>query len=301
MIGSVLTRCLATQGVETFVLSRPGASRLRLEGVKDIAILDGSILDVSSISHAISESRPDVVFHLASTPFNPPSIPVKEHFDVNVLGILNLMEALDQSPNSKLVYTGSAAVYGSSSGALESVAPTPNTILGATKAAASALLGAHARMTGRHVVELRLFSPFGPGERASRILPTIILSALAGNPVDTSEGLQKRDFVFIDDVIDAMLLAADEDGHGPEIYNIGSGRGVSIRDLVTEVLEIMGNPVVANFGAIPTRPDEIMNMTANIDYARDNLGWSPKIGLHEGLGRTIDWVTSNRETVANLT
>lgn len=302
MIGSLLVRRLLAQGTDVAVLSRLGANRLRLNDIaRDIQWVETDIGDSVGIGKFLTQYRPTVVFHLASTPFNPPTIPLSEHLSVNTLGMAGLVEGLASCPDARVIYTGSAAVYGSVSQAGEDSACVPATWLGATKAAGATLLAAHARMTGMRVMELRLYTPYGPWERPTRLIPSVVLSALDRRPVRTSEGLQRRDFLYVDDLLDAMVAAAALPGSGFEVLNIGSGEGIAIREIVTKVLDLMGNPVKADFGALPTRPDEILEMSANISKAKAILDWRPKIGLEEGLKRTVDWVVANADVCRRLT
>lgn len=302
MIGSLLVRRLLAQGAEVAVLSRPGANRVRLSDVgQDIEWIEADIRDAARIGRALVQCRPTMVFHLASTAFNPPTISLSEHLSVNTLGMVNLLEGLASCPDARVIYAGSAAVYGSVSQASEDNACAPATWLGATKAAGGTLLAAHSRITGMRVIEMRIYTPYGPWERPTRLIPSIVLSALDRHPVRTSKGTQRRDFLYIDDLLDAMLAAAALPGGGFDILNIGSGEGVAIRDIVAKVLDLMGNPVKADFGALPTRPDEILEMSANISKAKSVLGWRPKVGLEEGLRQTVEWVAANPELCRRLT
>ncbi|MEE2745754.1 MAG: NAD(P)-dependent oxidoreductase [Pseudomonadota bacterium] len=300
MIGSSLARRIERENIETYILSRPGAKRLRLKSLEKTSVVEGDMLDSEGLTDVIKKTQPDLVFHMASTPFNPSTIALTTHVDVNIIGAVNLIQALNQCPEARLVYTGSAAVYGSYTEVPEDEAMKPNTMLGATKAAASALFNAHSRITGRKFVELRLFTPYGPSERANRLIPAIVLSALSGKDVDTSEGYQTRDFLYIDDVLTALLLAAERTGGSPELFNIGSGKSIAVRDLVKIVLDIMGNPVRANYGAYPMRSDEILEMTASIELAKQELGWEPEVGILEGIEKTISWISDNRELASQL-
>ena len=301
MIGAHLTGRLADMGCEIMVLSRPNANRLRLAPIKKkVTLVESDLLNTKRVLGFLEDFRADTIFHLASSPFNPPTISIADHFAINTAAMLTLIEAQKRLPNLKIIYTGSAAVYGSRNLAPEGAALAPATMLGASKAAGSILLQSHSRMTGQSVIELRLFTPYGPLERPTRLIPSIIMSAMDGRPVKTSAGFQKRDFLFIDDLLSAMIAASKLNQSGPETLNIGTGVGVDVRNIVSEVLNIMGNPVESQFGALPTRSDEIMEMCADISRCTKMLEWRPKTELRDGLAQTVEWTLANKELARQL-
>jgi nucleoside-diphosphate-sugar epimerase len=105
----------------------------------------------------------------------------------------------------------------------------------------------------------------------------------------------------MDDVVDALLLAAARPVPAGSVFNIGSGSAMTVRELIERLLHLMGNPVKALIGALPMRPDEIVEMSASIAAANTQLGWTPRTSLDEGLRRTIAWFTEHRELAARLT
>ncbi len=302
MIGANLIHRLVADGYSVAALARPTASLLRLQRVQSqITIHPGDLTDAQGVKDVVAKVVPDVVFHLASTPFNPPTIPTEDHLQVNVHGIVNLLEAMRASPGTKLIFTGSANVYGDGENLAEDHALLPGNMLGATKACATILMQTYSRLYGLPTVELRLYTPYGPWERPGRLIPHVILSALRGEEIRMTSGVQQRDYLYIDDVLDAMLLAMRKPLTPGVVYNICSGRGVPIREIVVRLLRLMGDPVKVLLGAVPTRPDEIWKFSGDNSKARKHLDWTSRIELEEGLERTIQWVTANRELVAQLT
>jgi len=301
MIGVNLIRRLIGDGFQVFLLTRPGGNRTRLKCVaKSVQILRGDITDDKSVLAAVEKARPNIVFHLASTPFNPPTIESSAHIEVNVLGTLHLLEALQSVPDAKVIFTGSAAAYGNGSHLREEERLLPGTMLGASKACASILLQAFSKMRPLHTVELRLFTPFGPWENPGRLIPNLILSALAGRDIPMTQGDQRRDFVYVGDVVDALELCATQPLPSGSVVNIGSGVGTSVREVANLVMELMGHPVKLMVGELPTRPDEIMEMSADITLAREILGWQPRSSLQDGLRKSITWFTEHRESALDL-
>ena len=289
MVGMNLALRLASEGDTVFYFCRPSADPRKTALLRKTGeILSGDIIDASTVKAAVDTASPDIVFHLASTAFNTAHT-AQEHFQVIALGTLHLLEALRGSSVQRLVVTGSIAEYGSGSLIREDHPLLPATFLGAAKANASLLVQTFARLHALPSVILRLCMPYGPWENSKRLIPHTILSALGGRDISMTEGNQQRDFVYIEDVVRALLLAARQNVPAGSVFNIGSGDGIPVRDVVTRILEIMGHPVKASMGAVPTRPDEIMKMSADNSRARSQLGWKPAVSLDEGLRLSLAW------------
>jgi nucleoside-diphosphate-sugar epimerase len=136
---------------------------------------------------------------------------------------------------------------------------------------------------------LRPFNAYGPGQTPDRVIPEIIARAYRGSELAMTQGLQTREFNYVEDLVDGFVRAALAPGIEGEVINIGCGEDVSMRDLATTILDLMGNPIAPKFGALPERPAEIMEMRCDNTKARTLLGWEPKHSLAEGLSKTIDW------------
>ena len=300
-IGANLAHRLVAQGHQAFLLTREGSHRVRLQSLEgQIQFFVADVVDATAVRYVVEQVDPEVVYHLASTSFNPPTISARTHMQVIVMGTLNVLDALVGRPGVRVIYTGSAAEYGSGSQLREDSPLLPGTVLGAAKAAASILTQTYARLHQMETVVLRLFAPYGPWEHPRRLIPHTILSALEGRDVPTSQGKQQRDYCYIDDVVDALILAGTRPVPSGAVFNICSGQGIPIRDVVELTLELMGNPVKALVGVLPTRPDEIWEMSGDITAAHEVLGWEPHTSLEDGLRKTIAWFTENRELAARL-
>jgi UDP-glucose 4-epimerase len=289
MIGAHLVRRCLQDGQQVTVTTRSHRCPDRLAGVADrIQVLQVELCDLDVVRAALNGAKPDVVVHLASTAFNPPPTTAL-HLEVNVLGLANLLEAVRDRPGLRVVHTGSAAQYGDGDDLSENMAERPTTWLGISKSCAASVLHGAGRMFGLETVELRLFTPFGPGERAGRLIPHTILSALRGDTVTLGDGRPERDYIYIDDVVDAIVRAMSRPLPPSAVMNIGSGIGRSVAAVADRILELMGRPVSLRLGARPARADEIWKASANIVRAKALLGWQPRVDFDEGLRRTIDW------------
>ena len=296
MIGSNLVRRLITEGCDLSVFTRNGIGNSNLASIQEpFEVIQGDITDQESVKAAIETALPNVVFHLACTPFNLPEITSQQHLQVNVSGTLNVLEALRASPATRLIFIGSAAAYGAGSELQESHPMEPATMVGVSKACATMLLQTYARLSGVQTLELRLSGTYGPWDDSVRLIPHVILSALDGRDIPLTSGEQQRDFIHIDDVLEALILGAKSHLPSGTVLNIGSGTGIPIRKVAETILELMGNPVNLLVGAIQMRLDEIMEMSVDITASKESLGWQPNISLTEGLGMSIDWFTRQRE------
>ena len=252
------------------------------------------LADFDAVREAVKTFRPELVYHLAATPFNPPGTTGETHLRVNALGTMALLEALRDLPDTRLVYTGSAAEYGAGSRLREDQPPRPSTLLGAAKACATLLVETYARRYGMRTVILRLFTPYGPGDRPCRLIPYVIRSAAAGGPVRISSGSQQRDFFYIDDLVDALVAAPSAELPNPAVINLCSGEARTVREVVQTTLRLMNADVPVEVGAVPTRSDEIQECSGDNSRAAAWLGWTPRTGLEQGLAATIRWHQEHR-------
>lgn len=290
-IGANLTRALLAEGRQVDLLVRQTTDRSNLAEVEAVIRWHlADLADLDQLRRVLEEARPRIIFHLAGSSFNPPTTDALGHARANVLGTLHLLEAIRCAvPEARLVCTGSAAEYGAGRHLTEQQLPAPATLLGATKAAATTLIQAYARMYDLQASVLRLFTPFGPYERPERLIPHTILSALSGRDVLLTDGRQQRDFLYVEDVIEALLRAAESPMPPGSVINVCSGTGTTVREVVDTILELMGRPVRAKVGALPTRADELWELSGDGGRARALLTWAPATSLLEGLRKTIEW------------
>ena len=301
MIGANLVHRLIEHGIHPVVAKRTGSDLSRLKRIADrIDCVDLDLTDSCSAMDALEEVKPDIIFHLASTFFNPPTLTALEHMMANGIGTMHLLDAALGHGKPKIVYSGSASVYAGAPCISENTPMDPGTAFGASKATATLIGTTYAKMYDLPFVELRVFSAFGPWERHERLIPYTVHRALDGMAVDIGHGEQQRDFVYIDDVVDAFLLAAAADLVPGEVINLSSGHGFAIRNVVERVLKLMSDPVLLNVGARDTRKDEIWEISGDTEKARRLLGWEVTTSLDDGLQATIEWIRTNRDLAKSV-
>jgi nucleoside-diphosphate-sugar epimerase len=142
---------------------------------------------------------------------------------------------------------------------------------------------------GWPIVMVRPFNAYGPAQTPDRVIPEIIGRALRGDELKMTMGRQTREFNYVADLVEGIVSAGTVEGIDGQLFNLGCGEEISMRDLATEILDLLDNPIEPKFGALPERPTEIPRMFCDNTRAREVLGWTPRHTLQEGLQETIAW------------
>ena len=290
MIGSALCRRLVHDGYAVTVLARPNGNRRRLADIAgELSIVEQDLADFERTRGLLTGLQPAIVFHLAGSIFNPPILTATDHLNVNVGGTLCLLEALKETPNTKFIYTSSAAEYPPGHKLTEDLRPGPVNVYGAMKACASLLIDSYARIFGLHAARAVLFTVYGPWEAEHRLVPSAILSVLKGRNVRIHNGIVQRDMLFVDDAVEGLCRMAAADLAPGAVINLCSGVGLPVRRIAEEILRLMEASVAIEERAGDTRPDEIMIVSGDNRHARELLDWRPRWPLQDGLRQTIVW------------
>lgn len=298
-IGSHLTRRLVSKGAIVYVLRRRNSDTW---GLKDclpkLEIVQGDITDKQRLIFIMNQIKPQKCFHLAAYGVDSSQTDLYQTIGTNIVGTTNLVQALQGINLECMVNFGTCFEYGNVEGAISENSPVnPNNLYAASKAASWLLCNAFHKLEGMPIVTLRLFTPYGPFEPAYRLVPNTIIKALQRKELLLTEGEQKRDYIFIDDIIEACIRAATTREALGQTINLGTGKEYSVKEIVTTCLNLMGNPIKPVFGALPYREDEIFNLRADTTKAKKILGWSYTTELKEGLMKTIEWHTNNLNLV----
>jgi len=292
-IGSHLVNRLRDDGAEVAVTVRY-ANPMKNERLRDcwdeITVIEADLRNRGALAE-LRAFEPEFVFHLAAYNHVGQSfVQVEECFDVNAKGTANL---LDVCPGSrKFVYMSTSEVYGHQTKVpfVETMTPDPISPYAITKYAGELYCSMTQRVEdGPAIAIVRAFNTYGPYQSAKAVIPELILNCLRGNPIRTTRGEQTREFNFVTDIVDGLVRAAlhPEPIEGP--INLASGEEVAIRDLVRKIATLTETRSSLEIGDLPYRPTEIWRMYADSSRARELLGWEPRMGLEQGLKRTIDW------------
>jgi nucleoside-diphosphate-sugar epimerase len=292
-IGSLLVRRLVEGGCDVGVLKKGSSSIWRLENFSDkLTLFDVDLNDTELVHQAVVGFKPSIVFHLATyyaVEHKLAEIPIM--IGTNVLGTVNLLEASKASGVKLFVNTSSCFVYKPQERPLlETDELNPLNLYAATKLNAEQMCSYYANVYGQNVVTFRLFPPYGPGDNERKLIPFLIKSFLEGKCPDLTTGIQKWDYTYVNDIVNAYLCLLNVSGlHNHEIFNIASGSAASVRDVAHFIARALNSKLEPNWGKVAHRQNEVWFNNADIAKAKLLLGWQPQISLEEGLKNTVNW------------
>ena len=279
-LGSHVCRRLSASASELHAIAR----NQRRGGDSAARWWQGDLTDAATVERLLTAIKPDVIFHLASHGVGAPDLDhVLPTLQGDLVTTVNVLTAATRLGLARLVLAVS----------LEE--PYPNrgdAPLSSPYAAAKWACTAYARMFHdlyrAPIVAVRPFMTYGPGQRSHKLIPYVTLALLQGEAPKLTSGTRPVDWIYVDDVIDGLLIAAQAPGVEGCTIDLGSGVLVPIRDVVERLVRLVGARVQPLFGALNDRPSEQVRVADTADaYAR--LGWKPVTSLEEGLTRTVAW------------
>ncbi|TNE91164.1 MAG: UDP-glucose 4-epimerase GalE [Deltaproteobacteria bacterium] len=306
-VGSHAAWAAVDAGHEVVVVDNLSTGHRDLPPPVELVELD--LLDAEGLSALLARVRPDAVLHFAARAQVGESVAHPDrYFRTNVVGSLNLLEAMRDAECGRLVFSSTAAVYGEpeSTPIREDAAMRPTNPYGRSKRMVEELLEAWSDRGWVHSIALRYFNAAGAdaagrtGERhdpETHLIPNALLAAagkrsrlkLFGTDYPTRDGTCVRDYVHVSDLADAHLRAIDwlEDGTGAAAINLGTGTGYTVREVLTEAAAVVGAPLV--FDEVARRPGDPAVLVASFERATEILGWSPQRDLREILASAWEW------------
>ena len=305
-IGSHVAEKLLAAGDEVVVLDNfndfydPAIKRANAAALAGARTVTGDIRDVDLVSNLFDESRFDAVIHLAAMAGVRPSLADPLHYaDVNVRGTLILLEELRRRPSTRFVFASSSSVYGSNEKVPfreDDDIHHPVSPYAATKRAGELLAYTHHHLYGIPTSCLRFFTVYGPRQRPEMAIHAFVDAVHAGRPIPFfGDGSSRRDYTYVDDVVDGVLRALDR-CEGYEIYNLGESQTTSLSELVSMIGEVTGTTPVLD--RRPNQPGDVPITYADVSKARARLGYDPKTPVREGLERFVDWYRRQRVALA---
>lgn len=292
-IGPHLVARLVARGEPVRVLDDfSSGTRQRLAAVGGaVDVVKGDVRDEAAVRRAAQGAR--VVVHLAAQASVPRSVAdPAETFDTNLGGTANVLQAARWAGCGRVVFASTSAIYGDSPERrkTESLPPRPQSPYALSKLAAEQLCAVASHLHGLDTVSLRFFNVFGPGQDPTSpyaaAVPRFLAAMKSGvAPVVFGDGEQTRDFVSVDDVVDAILLAATVPEIGGQVFNVASGQAVSLNEVLASLGRLTGTD-------LPVRREEeragdVRHSLADVSAARVHLGFAPKVSLEEGLRRLV--------------
>jgi UDP-glucose 4-epimerase len=253
-----------------------------------LRVVEGDIRSADDLS-CITEFRPDTVFHLAALHFIPYcAAHPAEALDVNVLGLQSVLRALRGAPLESLVFASSGAVYGLGDDPWAETAPVrPDEVYGLSKWVGERILAQFQEdRPDVRVVAARLFNSYGPRETNPHVVPDIVRAVNEGRPIELGNLWPKRDLVFVTDTADALVAVA-EGTSGYEVFNVGTGVGTAIEDVVAAIEMLVGSTLEVR--QVPERMrDGDGHLISDPRKLMDTTGWRPRYDLQTGLGRLLE-------------
>jgi nucleoside-diphosphate-sugar epimerase len=307
-IGSHVVRRLLHVGADVHALVRPGSSARRLDALEpSIRRWDVDVADERAVLGCYRAARPEVVLHLAADT----SVRRHEHgweaversLAVNLRGTLNVVRGAIEADGavSAFVRLGGLEEYGTAPFPFDEAArERPVSPYSASQVAGThycQMLQARAKAA---LVTLRPALVYGPSQSADFFIPGLIEACLRGEDFAMSDGGQRRDLLYVDDLVDAVLGAACRAGLYGAVINLGHGTEHRIRDVAREIVRLTGSRSRLLIGARTDDRGGLAHLVTSTTVAEDLLGWRPRVALRDGLLRTIDWTRARLAGAAPL-
>jgi UDP-glucuronate 4-epimerase len=263
--------------------------------------VEGDTRDREALMSAIQASGCTVVYDLAARAGVRPSIAAPlEYIDVNVRGLQNTLSAV-AAVKARLVFASSSSIYGADPRqpfTEDQARGRPESPYGATKVAGEALANAHHALSGLPVGIARLFTVYGPRQRPDLAIHHFAMQMLRGQPIDLyDQGNGLRDYTYVDDVVEA-LVRLGQAAKPHLLVNIGSHNPVTTAQMVDELEVALG--VFAQRRLLPAQPGDVPATYADVELARETLGWAPTVPFATGIGRFCSWLLSEHHEAATL-
>ncbi|GEM_PF-1710709 len=284
-IGQHLCRKLLEQGATTYGLSRSATEATVPNGIIPIA---ADVTQRAAVVEALERVRPSHVLHLAAAGVTEPFLPIERAVEVNVSGTINVLEASYDVGVQRFVHVGTAYEYPASQSDRG-----PNNPYVASKMAAWLFWRAFIEKNPIDSAVVRLYHVYGP-QQLRGLIPAALQAAQRDEVFNMTRGEQWRDFIYITDVIEALLNTLSAPNICGKTYDIGTGSGLQVRTVVQRIFEQLGSHGRYVLGALDYRPHEEMKLVAASAPAQIDLKWQAQVQFEEGLTKTIE--TYRRQT-----
>jgi len=300
-MGSALVRCLVDEGYEAFAYDNFAAGTAA--NLKSVIPHDHVIRgDVESwkFMKTVSDTKPDSVCHLAADPYIPLSYDYPERFmRTNVQGTLNVLMTCRALEVRRIIHYSTSEVYGSAQVVpMNEQHPTlPQSVYAVSKLAGDQLCRVLAREQDVPVVIVRPFNCYGPRETHPYVIPEIMSQLARSGEVVLGNLDARRDFTYVDDAARAVCLLAAKEGIEGEVFNIGSGKDYSVKEIAETVSSIMkGGRAKIRVDTSRLRPYDVTRLVCDSSKIASLTGWKTEVTFEDGLRRTVEWYKANRYT-----
>ncbi len=296
-IGRHLYTRLTEQGLDCVGISRTG--------MPSLGIIAADLRDAEVIHRIINDVQPNVIFHLAAVVNSTRDYGTAvQCLQSNTTGTLNLLRASEHLRGVRLVLASTEEVYGKNRSPFrERQLPRPPSSYAISKLAAEHLCTYHATQHNATTVVLRIGTTYGPGQSKTRYIPRLVLSALSGNELELNSGRKRRDYVFIDDVVRALVLASQVAlRHRSTTINIGGGRAITLTEFAKLIIKSANSTSEIRYGVVAERHDEAHEWLMDLQKARRMLGWQPETEVEAGIETLVSYTRASlaQATIENI-
>src|SRR5437870_3123528 len=298
-IGSHLVEKLLAGGHEVVIVDDfndfydPQIKHANIAGfAKDVTVCHVDLRENESVRAVFAHEKVDAIVHLAARAGVRPSIQQPRlYYDTNVVGTLHLLEAARVTGVQRFIFASSSSVYGASKAVpfsedqhlIQTLSP-----YGATKVGGEFLCSTYSHLYQMRVVALRYFTVYGPRQRPDLAIHQFTRRIYAGQPIDQfGDGSTRRDYTYIDDIIQGTMAALNYSGSLYDVFNLGESQTIQLKDLISAIENALEKQ--AKINKLPEQPGDMPLTYADISKARKLLGYDPTTKLNEGLPRFIDW------------
>src|SRR5436305_5472374 len=304
-IGSHLAEKLLAAGHKVVILDDfndsydPQIKHANIAGLaKDVAICHVDLRDNDSVRTVFRREKVDTIVHLAARAGVRPSIQSPRlYYDTNVIGTLHLLDAARVAEVPRFIFASSSSVYGASKTVpfseeehlIQTLSP-----YGATKIAGEFLCSTYSHLYQMRVVALRYFTVYGPRQRPDLAIHQFTRRIYAGQPIDQfGDGSTRRDYTYIDDIIQGTMAALDYSGPLYDVFNLGESHTIKLKDLISAIEHAVKKK--AKINRLPEQSGDMSLTCADISKARGFIGYNPTTRFSDGLPRFIDWFLRMKE------
>ena len=303
-IGSHLVEKLLAAGNEVVIVDDfndfydPQIKHANIAGfAKDVTVCCIDLRDGAAVRGLFHREKVDAIVHLAARAGVRPSIQLPQlYYDTNVMGTLHLLEAARVTGVERFVFASSSSVYGASKTVPFSEDQHLTQTLSpyaATKVAGEFLCSTYSHLYQMRVVALRYFTVYGPRQRPDLAIHQFTRRIYAGQPIDQfGDGSTRRDYTYIDDVIQGTTAALKYEGPRYDIFNLGESETIQLKELISAIESALGKKAKVN--RLPEQPGDMPLTCADISKARKSLGYNPTMKFSEGLPRFVKWFLSSQ-------
>ena len=304
-IGSHICRGLLADGHDVAIIDEfndyydPAIKRENVRNLgADVRVEEGDIRDRDRVNALVADGKFDAIIHMAARAGVRPSVKDPQlYIDTNITGTHNLLEAAHRHGVSKFLFASSSSVYGLSKVVpFSEDLPLPQTLspYAATKLAGEHLCGNYSYLFGLKVVCLRFFTVYGPGQRPDLAIHKFTDAIHHGRPIPKyGDGSTRRDYTYIDDIVQGVMGALAYGGKAFDIFNLGENQTITLTDLIAEIEKALGKKAVIE--QLPEQPGDMPLTSANIAKARELLGYNPQTKIAAGIPKFVEWYLNRQQ------